>query len=80
MEIPQCNPIYKQTQRQNMTISLEAGKAFDKNAIPTHVKSIGAIRNSRFIPKYIKSNIQKTNSQYQTKCGETKSNPIKIRD
>ena len=46
----------------------------------THVKSIGEIRNSRCIPKYNKSNIQQTNSQYQTKQGETQSNPIKIRD
>jgi hypothetical protein len=31
MEIHQCNPLYKQTQREkNMIVSLDAEKAFDK--------------------------------------------------
>ena len=53
--------------KKHMIISLDAEKAFDKNPIPLHDKSLGKIRNSRPIPKYSKSNIQQTNSQHQTK-------------
>jgi hypothetical protein len=53
--------------KKRMIISLDAEKAFDKNPIPLHDKSLGKIRNPWPIPKYSKSNIQQTNSQHQTK-------------
>ena len=45
-KIHQCNPVYKQTQRQNPT--------------PIHDKSLRKIGNSRPIPKHDKSNLQQT--------------------
>jgi len=58
------NPLCKQTQRGqgDMIISLDVEKAFDRNSILLHVKSLGKIRNSRPIPKHNKSNIEKTSS------------------
>jgi hypothetical protein len=50
-----------------MTISLDVEKAFSKIQHLIHVKSIGEVVNSRPIPKYNKSNMQQTNSQYQIK-------------
>jgi hypothetical protein len=81
MEIHHHNPLYKQTQRQNhMIISLDAEKAFDKNPIPLHDKSLGKLKNSRPLRKQNISNIQEISSQYQTKWRETCSNPTKIRE
>jgi hypothetical protein len=36
-----------------MIISLDAEKAFDKNSISLHVKSLGKIRNSRIQGPYL---------------------------
>ena len=47
--------------------------------MPIHIKSTRKIRNSWFIPKYNKSNIQQTNSQYQIN-GDTGRNSTKIRN
>jgi hypothetical protein len=43
-------------------------------------KSHGEIRNSWYIHKHNKSNIQQTNSQHQIKWRETRSNPTKIQN
>jgi hypothetical protein len=49
--------INKLKDKKHMIISLDAEKAFDKNPIPLHDKSLGKIRNSRPIPKHNKSNL-----------------------
>jgi hypothetical protein len=56
-EIHQCNPIYKQTQREkkHMSLSLDSEKEFDKIQHPFLVKSLGKIRNSRPIHKHVKA-------------------------
>jgi hypothetical protein len=51
-----------------------------QNKTPLHVKSIGEIKNSKFIIKYNKNNTQQTNSQHQTKWRGTWNNSTKIRD
>ena len=48
-----------------MIISLDVEKAFDKIQHPFMIKgdiSVGEIRDTRFIPKYNKSNIQQADS------------------
>ena len=47
--------------------------------MPIHIKSTRKIRSSWHIPKYNKSNIQQTNSQYQIN-GDTGRNSTKIRN
>ena len=66
-KIYQCNPPYKQTERKNIVISLDAEKSLSKNPIPFHDKALGNIRDTRSIPKHNKGNIQQANSQHQTK-------------
>jgi hypothetical protein len=63
--------INKFNEKNHMSISLNAEKAFDINSTSFHVKSLGKIRNSRPIHKHSKSNIQKTSSQCETKWRET---------
>ena len=69
MDIHICNTLCEQSKDDNhMIISLHAEKKnTGQKTTPIHVKSIGEIRNSSFIPNYKKSNIQQTNSQHQTK-------------
>jgi hypothetical protein len=64
MKIHQNNPLYKQTQRKKK-------KHDHQNPTPIHDKRKGKIRKSRSISKHIKSNIQQTSSQLQTKWRET---------
>ena len=72
MKIHQCNPLYKQTQRQKPHDHLvRFGKNIRQDPTPIHDKSLGKIRNSRLIPKRNKSNLQQTSSQHQTKWRET---------
>jgi hypothetical protein len=59
--------INKLKDKNHMTISLDAEKAFDKNPTHIHDKSLGKIRNSRPIPKHDKSNLEQTISQHQSK-------------
>ena len=59
--------INKLKDKNYMIISLDAEKAFDKNLMPLHDKSLVKIRNSRPIPKHDKSNLQQTSSQHQSK-------------
>jgi len=57
MEIHQCIPLYKQTQRKkkkHMIISLDTEKAFHK------------IHHPFMLPKHSKRNIQQTSNQDQT--------------
>ena len=72
--------INKLKDKNNMIISLDAKKAFDKNPTPLHDKSFGKTRNSRPITKHNKSNLQQTSSQHQSKGREEGSNPTKIRN
>ena len=60
--------------KNNMIISLDSEKAFNKNPTPIHDKSLGKIRNSRPLPKHDKSNLQQTSSQHQSKWREAGSN------
>jgi hypothetical protein len=53
-KIHQQNPPYKQTGKNHMINSLAAEKAFDKDPTPLHVKSLGKIRDTKFIPKHSK--------------------------
>jgi hypothetical protein len=45
--------------------------------MPIHIKSTRKIRNSWFIPKYNKSNIQQTYSQYQINGEILEETPLK---
>jgi hypothetical protein len=62
--------IKKLKDKNHMIISLDAEKAFDKIQHPFMIKVWGMIRNSRPIPKHIKSNLQQTSSQLQSKWRE----------
>ena len=50
--------------KTHMVISLGAEKAFEKNSASFHAKSLGKIRNPRFISQHSKSNIQQMSSQH----------------
>jgi hypothetical protein len=63
--------INKLKDKNNMNISLDAEKAFDKIQHPFMVKVCGKIRNSRPISKHCKSNSKQTSSQEQTKWRKT---------
>ena len=63
--------INKLKDKNDMIISLDVEKAFDKNPIPVHDKSLGKIKNSRPIPKHNKRNIQQTSSHHQTQWRES---------
>jgi hypothetical protein len=80
-EIHQCNTIsnFKEKNYPHDHL-IRCGGSLWQNTTSIHVKSIRMIRNSRYIPKYNKSSIQQTNSQKQTKWGESQSNPTKIRE
>jgi hypothetical protein len=68
MKIHQHNLLCKQTpEKKSKIISLDAEKAFDKNPLLLHVKSLGEVRNSRHIPKHNKGKIKQTHSQHQIK-------------
>ena len=78
MKIHQCNPLYKQIQRQNQhDLQVRCGKSIRQNPTPIHDKSLGKIRNSRLIPKHGKSNLQQTSSQHQRKWWEAGTIPLK---
>jgi hypothetical protein len=81
MEIHQCNPLYKQTQRQKPHDDfLDAEKVFDKIQHPFMIKALerSGIQGPNL--KIIKSNLKQNSSQHQTKRREAESNPIKTRD
>ena len=81
MEIHQCNPLYKETQRQKPHDQLvRCLESIRQDPTPIHDKSLGKIRNSRPIPKHDKSNLEQTSNQHQSKWREAGSNPTKIRD
>jgi hypothetical protein len=68
LEIHQCNPLYKQTQRQKPHDRLvKCRKSIRQDSTPTHDKSLGKIRNSRPIPKHSKGSMKKTSNQHQNK-------------
>ena len=50
-----------------MIISLDAEKNLQQNTRSLHDKDLGERRDTRNISKHDKGNIQKANSQYQTK-------------
>jgi hypothetical protein len=58
--------IKKLKDKNHITISLDAEKAFDEIQHPFMI-SLGKIRNSSPIPKHDKSNLQQTSSQHQSK-------------
>jgi hypothetical protein len=66
--------INKLKKKTHMIISLDVEKSFDKIQ---HSFSLVKFRNSRPIPKHIKSNIHQTSSQHQTKCREPRRIPLK---
>jgi hypothetical protein len=53
--------INKLKDKNHMIISLDAETAFVKSLTSIHDKSLGKIRNSRPIPKNVKSNLQQIN-------------------
>jgi hypothetical protein len=72
--------INKLKEENHKFISLDAEKAFDKIQ---HLFMIKVLKRKGIHGPYIniiKSNIQQTSSQHQTRWRETGSNPTKIRD
>jgi hypothetical protein len=66
--------------KNHMTISLDAKKAFNKTQHPFMIKVLERSGIQGPYLNIIKSNLQQTSSQHQTKWKETGSNPTKIRD
>ena len=52
-------------------------KKTSKNTISLHDKGLGESRDTRYIPKHNKGNIQQASNQHQTKCRETQMIPLK---
>jgi hypothetical protein len=71
MEINQCNPLYKQTQRKkkHMSISLDTQKVFDKIQQPLMLQVLERSGIQGAYLNIIKNNILQTNSQHETKWG-----------
>jgi hypothetical protein len=65
MEIQQCNPLYRKTQRK-IIISLDDEKAFDKIQYPSMLKVLEG-SGIRHIPKHNKCNKEQINSHHQIK-------------
>ena len=72
--------INKLKEKTHIVISLDAEKAFDKIQHPFMLKVLERIGIQGPYLNIVKSNIEQTISQHQTKWRETSSNPTKIRD
>jgi hypothetical protein len=72
--------INKLKDKNHMIILLDAEKAFDKIQHPFMIKVLERSGIQGPYLNMIKSNLQQTSSQHQTKWWETGNNPTKVRD
>jgi hypothetical protein len=78
-QIIKCNTAYYQKQRNNnIKISIDAEKSFNKIQYPD--KSSDETRNRRNVPQHNKGYIRQAYSQHHTKWGKTETISSKVRN